>query len=109
MSLFNENDLEAQLAELQGRQHALRQLVASSGWKDLSNICEGAVTSRRQSVLATIASIRGTEDCFTLTRLGCEVSGIQFVLSLPHALLKELDLDIQRVVVERRENEDGTT
>jgi len=103
------NDLEAQLAELQARQHTVRQLVASQGWRELTVICEGAVTGRRQTAFARMAAIRSTENCFELANLGSEIAGMQFVLALPHVMLKDIEQDIQRVIVERRETEDGTT
>lgn len=100
-------DLEKRLVALQEKQHALRQLTQSPGWKVLKDLCEGAVTTRRQTSFATMSGIRGFEDCFSLSSLGGEIAGMQFVLSLPHTLLKDLERDIQLIVVERREEENG--
>jgi hypothetical protein len=83
--------------------------VSSQGWRELTTICEGAVTGRRQAAFGLMASLRGSEDCFALARVGSEIAGMQFVLGLPHVLLKDLEQDIAQVIVERRETEDGTT
>lgn len=102
------NDTEKQLAELQTRQAAWKQLVGSQGWRDLCAIVEGAITSRRQNAFGKLASVQGLEDCFMLANIGSEVSGMQFVIALPHVLLKDVEQDIKRAIIAERENENGT-
>lgn len=95
MSQYSE--LEKELADLEARQHALRQLIASAGWKEVMALGDGAITSRRQSAFATFNRIRGFEDCFAMANLGSEIAGIQFVLAIPQVLLQDVAQSILRV------------
>lgn len=99
------NDYEKTLSDLQSRELAIRKLVASEGWREITSICDGAVTSRRQSTFSTMTGVRGIEDCFTLARQGGEIGGIQFVLTLPYVMLKDIEQDIQRTIAARKEHE----
>lgn len=103
--LQSSEDVEKRLAELQTRQHALRQLVASAGWKELREIAAGAIMSRRQAAFSTMGAIKGLDSCFEIARSGAEVAGMQFVLALPQILLDDLEADIQRAYAERRETD----
>ena len=101
------NDLEARMADLSARQHALRQLVSSAGWRDTVTIADGAVTTRRQSAFSAMSTLKGMDDCIALARLGAEIAGMQFVLALPHIMLADAAQDMQRLVAERRETEEN--
>lgn len=109
MSRFNSEDAEARYAALQARQNVVRQLLSSQGWRELTTICDGAITGRRQAAFGLMASLRNTEDCFALARVGSEIAGMQFVLGLPHVMLKDIERDLEQALAERRETEDGTT
>lgn len=101
------SDLEKELAALEARQHAIRQLLASPGWKEVAVLGEGAITSRRQTAFAAFNRIRGFEDCFTMANLGSEIAGIQFVLAIPAILLEDLAQTITRTRDQMKETDNG--
>jgi hypothetical protein len=97
------SDYEDQLDELRTRLQAFKALMNSAGWRELCKVADGAITSRRQSVFSQMGAIDGMDAIFSIARSGAEVAGIQFVLALPHILLKDIETDIARVVELRRE------
>ncbi|HSW65350.1 MAG TPA: hypothetical protein VLH56_18885 [Dissulfurispiraceae bacterium] len=99
-----DQDKHQRLQGLYNNKKSLEDLQASGGWKMLKSSIDEQCRARRVSVFQN--RITDLDKCFELATLQGEVAGMQFAGALLEILLHDINVDINGLLTQAREEEE---